>query len=108
MIRERFYCVGTGTRPNEDTSKHHASDGCPNIEPYAVGLRPILEISQPGRLHEIAVFTARSASGAVAMPVIGVVRGAMQVAPATVRTVDSPLNRRFRFRRIASTRGIRA
>jgi hypothetical protein len=60
-----------------------------------------------GRLHEIAVFTARSASGAAAMPVIGFVRGDAQ-APASDRTVHSLLNRRFRFRRIASNRGIRA
>ena len=77
-------------------------------EPNALGLRPILEISQPGRLHEIAVFTARGASGAAAMPVIGLVRGDVQVAPAASRAQHSLLNRRFRLRRIASNRGIRA
>jgi hypothetical protein len=95
-------------RAREDTSKHHASGGSPNIEPNTGGLRPTLEILQSGRLHEIAVFTARSASGAAAMPVTGVVRGDLQVGPASDRAVHSLLDRRFRFRRIASNRGIRA
>jgi hypothetical protein len=61
-----------------------------------------------GRLHEIAVFTARSAPGAAAMPVIGFVRRDVQAGPASDRTVHPLLNRRFRFRRIASNLGIRA
>jgi len=59
-----------------------------------------------GRLHEIAVFTARSASGAAAMPVIGVVRSEMLMGPATDRAQRALLNRRFR--RLSSNRGIRA